>query len=87
MPTYIYRCDQCQQTVEGVVPVHLRDITNICSCGGTLKRDLGLQLRTVQVREVKGTENGPYARKLIDRMEENRHHKREFAEGQKRLLS
>lgn len=91
MPTYLYECDVCRKRVEQRRPIDDRDKgvphlpTN--GCWGVLWRVEGEQYKTVRFAEVKGTENGPYARKLLGRVEQNKANRAEFTESQKKLLS
>lgn len=38
MPIYQYRCPECQNEVEAILPIQDRDNIRICDCGGNMER-------------------------------------------------
>ena len=69
MPLYEYECQGCERRFSHFQSVQDRDVLVKCECGGAKRR---VKFGHVHVAEIPGTMNGPYARKVQDRIEQNR---------------
>lgn len=38
MPIYQYRCPECKNEVEKILPMQDRDVETVCDCGGSMRR-------------------------------------------------